>query len=47
MKARILIVDNHKLYRDALRVVLANDLNIEIVAEASDGFEGRVNWPSR
>jgi DNA-binding NarL/FixJ family response regulator len=40
MKANILIVDNHKMYREALRDILAEDPNIEVVAEAGDGVEG-------
>lgn len=40
MKPGILIVDNHKMYRDALRDILAKDPNFEIVAEAGDGFGG-------
>lgn len=40
MKLRVLIVDDHKLYRDALREILSGYPNIEIVAEAGDGLEG-------
>ena len=40
MKLHILIVDDHKLYRKAIRDMLANDPNIETVAEAGDGLEG-------
>ena len=40
MKLRVLIVDDHKLYRDALREILASQPNIEIVAEAGNGLEG-------
>jgi DNA-binding NarL/FixJ family response regulator len=40
MKPNILIVDNHEMYREALRGILANDPNIGIVAEAGDGVEG-------
>lgn len=39
MKPGILIVDNHKMYREALRDILASDPNIGIVAEAGDGME--------
>jgi two-component system NarL family response regulator len=40
MKVNILIVENHKMYREALRDILAQDPDIEIVAEAGDGVEG-------
>lgn len=40
MKPGILIVDNHKMYREALRDILAEDPDFEIVAEAGDGLEG-------
>jgi DNA-binding NarL/FixJ family response regulator len=40
VKPGILIVDNHRIYRDILRDILAKDPNIEIVAEAGDGLEG-------
>lgn len=40
MKLRVLIVDDHKMYRDALREILASHPNIEIVAEAACGLEG-------
>ncbi len=39
MKPNILIVDDHKMYRAALRDILASDPNIGIVAEAADGVE--------
>lgn len=40
MKLRVLIVDDHKMYRKALREILVGDPDIEIVAEAVDGLEG-------
>jgi two-component system, NarL family, response regulator LiaR len=36
---RVLIVDDHKVVRDGLRVFLAPIANIEVVGEAKDGFE--------
>jgi DNA-binding NarL/FixJ family response regulator len=35
--ARIIIADNHPLYRDALRDVLSDEPNLEVVGEAEDG----------
>jgi DNA-binding NarL/FixJ family response regulator len=37
--ARIIIADDHPLYRSALRSLLENSRDIELVAEASDGQE--------
>jgi DNA-binding NarL/FixJ family response regulator len=36
---RILIVDDHKMMRDALRSLLEERLGYECVAEANDGYE--------
>ena len=36
---RILIVDGHKMIRDALRSLLEERLGYECVAEANDGYE--------
>lgn len=37
MKLRLLLADDHKLFRDGLRSMLEGHKSIEIVAEASDG----------
>lgn len=39
MKVRVLIVDDHKMFREALVLRLRKDPNIEVVAEAGDGLE--------
>ena len=39
MKPNILLVDNHKDYREALREILANDPDIGNVTEAGGGVE--------
>ena len=36
---RVLIVDDHKMMRDALRSLLEERLGYECVAEANDGYE--------
>ena len=38
-KTRILLADDHHLFRDALRAMLEGEPDLEIVAEASDGHE--------
>lgn len=38
MKIRLLIADDHKLFRDGLRSMLVGHKGIEIIAEASDGI---------
>lgn len=38
-KIRIILVDDHKLFRDGLKFVLSQLDNIEVVAEASNGQE--------
>ncbi len=38
-KAGIIIVDDHKLFRDGIKFILMHQPDIEIVAEASDGEE--------
>ncbi|MES2407393.1 MAG: response regulator transcription factor [Pseudomonadota bacterium] len=39
MSLRIMLVDDHKLLRDALRFFLEKESDLEIVAEAADGHE--------
>ncbi|MEO5953557.1 MAG: response regulator transcription factor [Chloroflexia bacterium] len=39
MPVRLLIVDDHEVVRQGLRVFLASDPSIEIVGEAADGLE--------
>lgn len=39
MKVRVLLVDDHKMFRYALRLILEKEPNIEIVGEAGDGQE--------
>lgn len=38
-KAKLLIVDDHKMIREGLRMLLGSEKNIEIVSEASNGAE--------
>jgi DNA-binding NarL/FixJ family response regulator len=37
MKLRVLIADDHRLFRDGLRTLLEKEPNIEIIGEATDG----------
>ena len=37
MSVKILIVDNHKLFREAVRSLLSNESDMDIVGEAEDG----------
>lgn len=39
MTIRILIVDDHSMLREGLRMFLVRDLDLEIVGEATDGSE--------
>jgi DNA-binding NarL/FixJ family response regulator len=39
MKPNILIVEDHKMYREALRDIIAKDPSIGLVAEAGDGVD--------
>jgi two-component system NarL family response regulator len=39
MKVRVLLVDDHKMFRYALRLILEKETNIEVVGEAGDGQE--------
>ena len=36
---RILIADDHAIVREGLRVLISNERGLELVGEASDGFE--------
>lgn len=36
---RVLVVDDHALFRRGIAAVLANQENLEVVGEASDGLE--------
>ena len=38
MKLRVLLADDHALFRDALRATLESEADIEVVAEAADGY---------
>lgn len=40
MAIRVVLVDDHKIVRDGLRSMLAKQLDIEVVGEASDGQSG-------
>jgi len=39
MKVHILLADDHKMFRHALRLILAKETNFEVTGEASDGQE--------
>jgi DNA-binding NarL/FixJ family response regulator len=39
MKTRIVLADDHRMFRQALRAMLENEPGIEVVGEASDGIE--------
>ena len=39
MTLRVLLVDDHQMFRDALRALLERDANLEVVAEASNGTD--------
>ena len=39
MKIRVMLADDHKILREALRSVLEHEADIEVVAEARDGME--------
>ncbi len=40
MTIRVLIVDDHPVVRQGLRLLLSNDVDIDIIEEAADGAEG-------
>jgi two-component system response regulator NreC len=37
MKTRVLIVDDHQVFRDGLKLVINNQADMEVVGEAQDG----------
>ena len=37
MKTRVLIVDDHQVFRDGLKLVINNQADMEVVGEAEDG----------
>ncbi len=39
-KLRVLLVDDHKLFRSGVRALLARQADIEVVGEAADGIDG-------
>ncbi|HAY08635.1 MAG TPA: DNA-binding response regulator, partial [Thauera sp.] len=39
MKLRIVLADDHQMFRHALRALLARDNGLEVVAEAASGDE--------
>jgi len=39
MKIRVLLAEDHRMFRDALRALLENESDIEVVAEVGDGLE--------
>jgi two-component system NarL family response regulator len=39
MKLRVLLADDHQMFRDALRIMLEMEADLEVVAETGDGLE--------
>jgi DNA-binding NarL/FixJ family response regulator len=39
-RIRVLIIDDHRIFRDALRVLLEQDGGIELAGETADAIEG-------
>jgi two-component system nitrate/nitrite response regulator NarL len=39
-KLRVLLIDDHKLFRSGVRALLARQADIEVVGEAADGLDG-------
>jgi DNA-binding NarL/FixJ family response regulator len=39
MKTRVLIVDDHRVFRDGLRLVINHQTDMEVVGEAEDGLK--------
>ena len=37
MKTRVLIVDDHQVFRDGLKLVINRQADMEVVGEAADG----------
>src|SRR5688572_2481831 len=38
-KVRILLAEDHKMFREALRMMLEKESDLQVVAEVGDGFE--------
>ena len=48
MSVRVLVVDDHPLYREGLTTALAAAADVEVVGEAADGAEASDWWrPTR
>jgi DNA-binding NarL/FixJ family response regulator len=39
MKSRVLLADDHKVFRSAIRGMLERDPGVEVIGEAADGIE--------
>lgn len=39
-KLRVLLIDDHQLFRSGVKALLARQADIEVVGEAADGFDG-------
>ena len=39
MKSRILLADDHQMVREALRILLEKETDLEVVAETGDGTQ--------
>ena len=44
---RILLVDDHTLFRSGIRALLASQEDIDIVSEAGEGSEGQSGRPAQ
>ncbi|MFA7383689.1 MAG: response regulator transcription factor [Desulfurivibrionaceae bacterium] len=40
MKIKVIIIDDHKMVREGLRSLLVGEKDMEVIAEAGDGWEG-------
>jgi DNA-binding NarL/FixJ family response regulator len=40
---RVLVIDDHQLLRDALRILLEKEDGVQLVGEAGDALEG-ISW---
>ena len=50
MKTRVLIVDDHQVFRDGLKAVINHQSDMEVVGEAEDGEKAVAltrEWPGR